>query len=204
MPSSPEIESRMNLMFDTNIFNAILDDEIDVEKISEHHILFATHVQEDEINATKKPVGRKDALAKIFRLAITEVTATASCISGVSRSGKARLSGGQIPTESFVLGESRIGEARLGGGKIPTESFVWDTSSWDAAKWSDVSLVTIIASKLKDLNGGARGNIKDALIAETAIKNGHILITHDSDLASVVSYMGGRVADLEWVLNSIT
>lgn len=164
-------------MFDTNIFNEILDGNLDISKIMKENDLFVTHIQRDEINATKK-VERKSALLSVF-VEICDPEKKSST----------------LPTENFVLGVSRLDQAKL-SSVLPTESFVWDTSNWNEAKWSDGSLFCKIEEKLNAKNKGKPNNRKDALIAETAILNGLSLVTHDSDLFFVVTAFKGSALNI--------
>ena len=73
---------------------------------------------------------------------------------------------------------------------MPTESGVWNISKWNKFKWSSSNgsknvyhnlLESLEKAKPKD-----RGNIRDALIGETAIKNEFILVTNDVALQNAV------------------
>ena len=169
-------------MFDTNIFNYILDGKIDLNPYIKKAKFFVTHVQYDELNNTSNDK-RRQALLTIFQ-EVTQVN---------------------VPTESFVLDASRLDAARLGGSSmIPTESGVWDISNWDQTKWTlEDNLYEPIKAELDKLNKGKRNNIQDALIAETSIKNNLILVTHDKDLFSIVLKYGGSVANLQAVLKEL-
>lgn len=81
-------------MFDTNIFNQMLDDEIDCKMFSDIRC-FVTHIQQDEILATKDS-DRKTDLEGIF-LSIDKQT---------------------IPTETTLIGLSRLGQSKLGDGDL--------------------------------------------------------------------------------------
>lgn len=159
------------VMFDTNIFNHILGGSIAIDAVTSLAVpIFVTYVQHDELEATPLEE-RRVALLSIFRKVITE----------------------DAPTESFVIGVSRIGMAKISSPVLPTESAVWDVSRWDQAKWGDEdNLYTTIKRLLDGLNNSKKNNIHDALIAETAIKNGLTLITHDSDLRDTVILVGGK------------
>lgn len=68
---------------------------------------------------------------------------------------------------------------------IPTSSCAFDRSRFDESKFGD----GIIFNKIK------KGNIKhveDALIGETAIKEGIILVTNDRRLKKIVIELGGN------------
>ena len=68
---------------------------------------------------------------------------------------------------------------------IPTPSCAFDKSRFDESKFGD----GIIFNKIK------KGNIKhveDALIGETAIKEGIILVTNDRRLKNIVIELGGN------------
>ena len=78
--------------------------------------------------------------------------------------------------------------------KVATEKFVLGFSSLGNAKLSnDVALYESLLKNLNDKNRNKLNNIKDILIAETAIKNKYTLVTDDSDLTEVVQNAGGDV-----------
>jgi len=161
----------LDCMFDTNVFNRILDAVVPIDALSGRVNAHATHIQRDEIARTKDEARRK-ALETVF----------------------GSVTGPGVPTASLVLGVSRIGEARLGGERIvPTNSAVWDVSAWDQAKWStNDNLYVPVKADLDALNGGKKNNIEDALIAETAIKDGYVLVTDDEDLAAITKKYRGK------------
>jgi predicted nucleic acid-binding protein len=80
-------------MFDTNVFNRLLDGSFDLS-ILVGKVCYATHVQIDEIRATKD-AERRGRLEKVFLEVVIE----------------------QLPTQSFVLDVSRLDEAYLGDGE---------------------------------------------------------------------------------------
>lgn len=84
----------------------------------------------------------------------------------------------------------------LGPEELATESTVWDVSSWDKAKWSaNDGIYESLLARIKALDGRDRGDnqIRDALIAETAIKVGLTLVTDDIKLTQAVREHRGRV-----------
>ncbi len=165
-------------MFDTNVFNHILDGAADLKPYLGKAKFYATHLQLDEINETPDDE-RRAALLKVFE----EITSSS------------------IPTETFVLDTSRLNEAKLGGESfVPTESAVYGTSKYGQAKYSQSdNLYESITLKLKR----KRSNTEDALIAETAIKNKYTFVTHDSDLFRVVTEFGGACANIHQVLQEL-
>ena len=142
-------------MFDTNIFNNILDGKVD-PSLLDGKGCFATHVQHDEIQATTDKT-RRSALEAIFSIAF------------------------QLPTESFVLDVSRPNEAKLSDGVLFEE----------------------MRERLDKMNKKRRNNSQDVLIAETAINNGLILVTHDRDLYLVTTEFGGAACNMHYVLKPI-
>ena len=170
----------LKCMFDTRAFNLILDKNFPLESLKDRVTAYATHIQRDEISNTKN-LEQRLALVQIFKNVVSE----------------------SVPTESLVLGVSRLGEARLGGERIvPTESAVWDISRCDEAKWpSSDNLYTQIKTNLDALNKGKRNNVQDALIAETSIKGGYILVTDDTDLVEVTKEYGGKCMSLDELLS---
>jgi hypothetical protein len=158
-------------MFDTVVFNRILDGALDIGAFVGKARFYATHIQLDEINETSNPQ-RRQALLDVF----------------------SRITQRNLPTESFVLGVSRLDEARLGGGNIvPTESAVWNVSTWGQAKWGEADgLYTAFKAELDTLNNSKPNNVQDTLIAETAMKNRFDLVTDDFDLCTVTKKFGGQ------------
>jgi len=78
-------------MFDTNIFNHILDNKILIENFPEYLNLFITHIQLDELEKTRDQ-NRRKMLLTIFK----------------------KIDQENIPTESLVLSVSKLGKAKLG------------------------------------------------------------------------------------------
>lgn len=74
----------------------------------------------------------------------------------------------KLATESFVVGTSRLGSAKLGDGEI-----------------------------LEKLRNGNLKKTNDALIGETAIKNGLTLITNDKELKRNVNKLGGKALTIK-------
>jgi len=85
-------------MFDTQIFDSILDGGIDPNDLPAEFEYFSTHVQKDEIENITDPdkMARKQKLLRIFN----EIAAR------------------EIPTESTVWGKSRWGMGKWGTGKL--------------------------------------------------------------------------------------
>ena len=166
----------LKCMFDTRAFNLMLDGPFPLENLKDGVAAYATHIQRDEINNTKN-LERRSALLQVFKDVVSE----------------------SVPTESLVVGVSRIGEARVGGERVvPTESLVWGISRWGAARWSSSdNLCTPIKANLDALNKSKRNNVQDALIAETSIKGGYVLVTDDTDLSDVTNRYGGKCISLQ-------
>ena len=76
---------------------------------------------------------------------------------------------------------------------LPTETTVLDISRLDWCKLGDGVIYTSIKNQLDARNGGRRGNIHDALIAEVAIVNEFTLLTADADLAEIAKNHKGTV-----------
>lgn len=169
-------------MFDTNVFNRILDGVISLQALTGRVVVYATHIQRDEINNTKD-AGRRMALAKVFSVAIAE----------------------SISTASFVLDVSGLNDACLGGERVvPTTSAVWGVSRWGQASWSvDDNLYSVIKVELDTLNRSKPNNVHDALIAETSVKGQFILVTDDTDLAAVTKKYGGKCLSVGELLNHL-
>lgn len=144
-------------MFDTNIFNNILDGVVEITKFHKKAHFYATHVQLDELRATSNTQRRQELIA-VFEEVV----------------------GNKVPTESFVLGVSRLDEAKLGD--------------------EENDLYLKIKAEIDKLNKNKPNNIQDALIVETAIKNGFTLATHDSDLFFVATKYRAACANSHQVL----
>jgi len=162
-------EEQNKFMFDTNIFDAILNEKIDINTFPKNYEFFVTHIQKDEIEAIDKPdkQERKKRLLEFFK----------------------DLKQEKVATESFVLGTSRLGSAKL--SKVPTESAVWGVSKWGESKWTSRD------NLIEELRKGNLKHTEDALIGETAIKNNFILVTDDKTFLNKVRSLGGRAIRFE-------
>jgi len=85
----------MRYMFDTNIFNEILDREIDINSFRSGITCCVTHIQRDEINKCKEE-NRGYDLNKIFEDIVEEKYLTETFITGVSRAGEARAGNSEL------------------------------------------------------------------------------------------------------------
>lgn len=86
-----------------------------------------------------------------------------------------------------------IAQAVLHPQLVLTETLVWDVSRWDLAKWGTRGLYEKLRAEMDSLNGAKPNNVHDALIAETAIANGYVLVTADNDLRKVSENNGAKV-----------
>ena len=172
----------LRCMFDTNVFNRILDGAIALQALTGRLVAYATHIQRDEINNTKN-TERRAALARVFGDVVTDF----------------------IP-DSFVFDVSGLSEARLGGKRVvPTSSAVWGVSRWDKANWTaDDNLYSVLKADLDKLNGSKSNNTHDALIAEASVKQGYTLVTDDGDLVSVTRRYGGECLSVAELLRCIS
>ncbi len=66
-------------VFDTNAFNRVIDDNIDVIKISEKAIIYASHIQLTELEATTNE-SRKTALVSCFHQITEKQLSTESMV----------------------------------------------------------------------------------------------------------------------------
>ena len=161
----------ISCMFDTNVFNRILDGVISTQALEGRVVAYATHIQRDELRNTRNQKRRAE-LEKVF----VDVVAAS------------------VPTESFVIDASRLDEARLSGDRVvPTESAVYGVSRYRSAQYGiEDNLYATLKADLDGVNGQKPNNVQDALIAETSVKRGHVLVTDDADLALVTKRYGGR------------
>lgn len=172
-----------SFMFDTNVFNHILDGMAELSGFVGRAKFYATHIQIDELkNAANR--ARRGALIQVFE-EITNI---------------------RVPTESFVLGLSRLDEAKLREEQpVTTESAVWGTSKWNRCKWAATdNLYRPIRSELDLLNESKPNNAQDSLIAETSIKRGFTLVTHDRDLFWVTTKFGGAASNIHEVIKTLS
>lgn len=158
-------------MFDTNIFDRILDGKIIILTMKVGKNFYATHIQLDELNVVPD-INKKGKLLKIFEQVVNSKVPTESMVWDVSKWDEAKWSGETqlTPTETFVLGVSRLGKAKLGKADIYSP----------------------IKAELDKLEAKPN-NIKDALLAETSVKNGYILVSDDKNLCNVIKKIGGIV-----------
>ena len=86
---------------------------------------------------------------------------------------------------------------------LPASSFAFDIegAGFDQACWNDASgNFEKMLARLRQLDPkykSAPNQVRDILIAETAIKHGATLVTGDSNLRQVVSEFGGGATDLD-------
>jgi predicted nucleic acid-binding protein len=84
---------------------------------------------------------------------------------------------------------------------LPASSFAFgiEGAGFDQAYWNDGSRnFEKMLARLRQLdlkNKNALNQLRDILIAETAIKNGATLVSRDSNLRQVVSEFGGNTMD---------
>jgi predicted nucleic acid-binding protein len=162
------------IMFDTNVFNVIVNESLDVNLFIDKGDFYITHLQLDEIQKTPDEERRKKLL-EVFN----------------------KFSEISIPTENLVLDVSRLGEAKIGSEIIATESAVYGISKYGRCNFSNKgNFYTPIKDKLDRINKSKPSNIQDALIAETCIKNGYTLITHDKSLYSITTFFHGACANI--------
>lgn len=88
----------IGFMFDTTVFNDILNNKLDTKTFRKDCNYFVTHIQFDQLCSTRDS-GRRKQLLSIF----------------------ASIEKEEIPTESVVLDVSRLGMAKLGDGKLLEE-----------------------------------------------------------------------------------
>jgi len=137
-------------IFDTNVFNSILDEEFPVDSLSANMMLCVTRVQFDEIKNTKNQ-GRGAKLLAVFKEVPQAMTGT----------------------DTFLVNESWINQDNIG------------------AATGFKSLLETLNSKKKKPN-----NFRDALIGETAINRGLVLVTDDVDFREALTQCGG--SSISW------
>lgn len=175
-------------MFDTNIFDELLSNKIDLNLLPKNFKYYVTHIQGDEINSMSDDKKEKrDKLFSIFNEFSGELISTEANVCGVSKFGACKFGNGvKIPTEAAVWDVSKWGECKWSiGVKIPTENFVLDVSRLDEAKLDG-------STYFEALKNGNTRHIEDALIGETAIVNNLILVSNDETFKNKVKKLGGK------------
>lgn len=138
-------------MLDTNVFNDIVEGRATVARLLPiDGILVVTHIQRDELEATRDEA-RRERLRTVY---------------------------GEIaPT------------------RAPTESSIWEISRWDEAEWPSAGGLFDQMLTALDAKEAKPSSKRDILIAETAIRCGHVLVSRDSALRELVEEFGGRAID---------
>lgn len=108
-------------MFDTNIFDSVLDEKVDINKFPNNYEFFVTHIQKDEIEAIDKPEkqDKKKKLLGLFKELNQEKMSTESAVWGVSKWGESKWTsennlieelrkGNLKHTEDALIGETAI------------------------------------------------------------------------------------------------
>ena len=146
-----------SFMFDTNIFNHILDGGGELAQFVGKARFFATEVQFDELIETGDET-RRTSLIGVFEKVPQET----------------------VPTESFVLDKSKFGGARLGEGEVYEKlkdeldrlnkgkpNNIEDTLIAETAIKNNFTLVTDDGdlSQVAEQNGGSCMTLKEFLIA---------------------------------------
>jgi predicted nucleic acid-binding protein len=88
---------------------------------------------------------------------------------------------------------------------VGTSSARWDVSKWDEANWSpEDGLSERMLKRLCELDAATKKKhrdpynpSRDVLIAETAIKCGHTLVSGDANLRQLVSEFGGWAVSID-------
>lgn len=87
----------MKYMLDTNVFNKLLDGDLVIEKMPSDGTYVATHVQRDELNASKD-ISRRTALLSKFEELSPKQEITASFCFDISRFDHAAIGDGLLFT----------------------------------------------------------------------------------------------------------
>ena len=128
-------------MFDTVIFNRILDHQIDIDQFPAGIRIYSTHVQQDELENTPDNE-RREKLLRTFN----------------------EVSPEDLPTESTVIGYSRIGKCKIGSSELYHEirqgkpKYTRDAMIAETAMKSGFCLVTDddpLYKKVRKLGGKA-------------------------------------------------
>jgi rRNA-processing protein FCF1 len=136
-------------MFDTHVFDQIIDNGIAVDSFPKDFSYYITHVQKNEIEAINNPT----KLERKKRLL------------GLISDSKFKV----IPTESFALGVSVLGEAKLGNGgyieklRDGNMKYTKDALIGEVVLKNGFTLLTndeLLASRVKSLGGKTLSTIE--------------------------------------------
>lgn len=140
------------MMFDTTIFNRILDGKFDRSELSDDVELYITHVQRDEIAATSDS-NRKIQLLEVLANIVPESMPTESAVWDYSNWDEAKF--GDDSNDSLydrILGELR----RLDPSPKKDASHIRDTLIAETAIKNEMTLVSAdqnLIKVVKDLGG---------------------------------------------------
>lgn len=141
----------MRVMFDTNVFNHLLDGTIDQAAVPGDWEPVATHIQWDELSRDSNEARRGKLLA-VFKEHVES--------------------------------------------QVSTSSAVWDVSIWGAADWTGAeSRYREILERLDKIRRKSN-NKMDALIGDTCLQKGYLLVTNDKNFRKVIEDLGGATIDL--------
>lgn len=90
---------------------------------------------------------------------------------------------------------------------LPTETAVWDDSNWGQAKWGSSDLYERLVERVRELDHKSKksksplNQSRDARIAETAIKNGLVLVTTDCNLKTAAREHGCEILTTADLIN---
>lgn len=105
-----------NYIFDTNIFDKILDNQTNLDELPKNSKYFVTHIQKDEITKISKPEKqeRKNHLLEVFNLIEKEEVLTESFVWGASLWGKCKWGAGKIFDKLKMGNDKHIEDALIG------------------------------------------------------------------------------------------
>lgn len=146
-----------SFMFDTNIFNHVLDNRVDIAPFVGKARFFATHIQLDELSRTSDQ-GRKTSLLAVFE----------------------KVSQDNVSTKTFVLGTSKLDRTEISKGILYSKmknqldqlnktkaNNIEDALIAETVIKNDLTLVTDDQklSQVTKQNGGFCLNLKEFLAA---------------------------------------
>lgn len=150
-------------MFDSHIFDKILDDGIDPFQLRSCGRVFVTHIQRDEIERCREPERRRQLL-QVFELVAQEVIPTESAVWNVSRWGQAKWSDDNPTFEEVRRGNLRHTEDTLITETCIKQNLVLVTHDKDLQKRVHKAKGETI--RLEDLLAGRPRRVKQTEIGE--------------------------------------
>lgn len=135
------------LILDTNIFNWILDNKIQISDFPENSEFFVTNIQVGELQKTPDS-NRKSELKKVFQV----------------------IEASYLPTETFVLGYAHLDSVKIGDGAI----YIQILEDLNSGKKKNSNICDALISEVAIINK-LELVTKDGFLRKVHLKHGGML-----------------------------